>query len=207
MYALKTLSDLQQSLADRHDNGVVPANSTILSRYTRLLNRGIEYCADQMRVSKSVTIVVTAGAGDFPDDFIIANSVFNSSGIELTKVDKDDQSVHTGLVFWVTGNQTDGFVLHVPTDGSYTANYSFKPTWLSASSDVCIIPDIEAPVAYAYALLRRSESDPFEDADKSIQECDARIAEMNSQISVNNDAIGFTMDFETATRPTWFSEL
>lgn len=193
MYALKTLAELKQSLADRHDNGVVPTNSTVLAKYVRLLNRGIEYCADRMRLSKPYSITITSGVGDLPADFIIANSVFKDQ-LEYTKVDPEDEAVHTGLTFWVTGNQTDGFVLNTPQDGTYTVNYSFKPTWLSSNSDLCVVPDIEAPVAYAYAMLRKSESDPFEDADKALQECDARIGEINSQVSINSDSIGFTLE-------------
>lgn len=192
MYALKTLADLKASLSDRHDNGVVPINTTILAKYVRLLNRGVEYCADKMRVSKPTTVTVASGVGDLPLDFIIANSVFNGD-IEYKKVDKSDKTVQLGYVFWITGNQTDGFVLNVPTDGDYVVNYSFKPTWMSSDADVCLIPDIEAPVSYAYAMLRKSESDPFEDSERSLQECDARISEMNSQIAINDDGVGFTL--------------
>jgi hypothetical protein len=191
MYALKTLSSLKQSLADRHDNGTVPTNSTILAKYVRLLNRGVEYCTDRMRLSKPVSVTIASGVGDLPDDFIICNSVFDSGDNEYGMVDPEDTAFHTGYVFWITGNQTDGFVLHVPTDGVYTVNYSFRPTWMSADADICVVPDIEAPVAYAYAYLRKGESDPFEDADRALQECDSRVKEMNSQYSINTNSIGF----------------
>lgn len=206
-YAVKTLADLKQSLADRHDNGTVPTNTTILAKYVRLLNRGVEYCTDRMRIRNTSSVVVTSGVGTLPTGFIIANSVFNSGNVELLKVDPEDQSMHTGLVYWIIGNQTDGFTLNVPTDGTYTVNFAFRPTWLANNTDVCIVPDIEAPVAYAYAMLRKSESDPFEDSESALQECDARIAEMNSSMSINDDAIGFTMDFEENTTPNWFQAL
>jgi hypothetical protein len=191
-YTRHTLLDAKQSLADRHDNGTVPTNSTILARYVRLLNRGVEYCADRMRLSKPVTITITSGVGTLPDDFILANSVFKSQ-IEYTLVDPEDESVHTGMVFWITGNQTDNFKIHTESDGSYTVNYSFRPSPLSVDADICLIPDIEAPVSYAYAMLRKGESDPFEDSDKSLQECDTRIAEMISASSINTDSVGFTL--------------
>jgi hypothetical protein len=206
-YAVKTLADLKQSLSDRHDNGTVPTNTTILAKYVRLLNRGVEYCTDRMRIRDTQSVVVTSGVGTLPTGFILANSVFNSSNVALVMVDPEDATMHTGLVYWITGNQTSGFTLNVPTDGTYTVNYAFRPTWMSSNSDVCIVPDIEAPVAYAYAMLRKSESDPFEDSEASLQECDARIAEMNSAMSINDDAIGFTMDFESNTVPNWFQQL
>lgn len=193
MYALKTLADCQQSLADRHDNGVVPTSSVILAKYTRLINRGIEYCADKLRLSKNVTVTIASGVGDLPDDFIVANTVFLDQA-EYTRVDPADPAMQVGMTYWITGNQTDGFVLNMPDDGDYAVNYSFKPTWLSGTTDVCIIPDIEAPVSYAYAMLRKSESDPFEDAEMSLIDCDDRIREMSSQTSVNSDAIGFTLE-------------
>lgn len=191
-YTKKTLADAKQSLADRHDNGVIPTNSTILAKYVRLINRGVEYCADRMRISKPYTIAITSGVGTLPDDFIVANSVFKDE-LEYVKVDPEDEAAHSGGVYWVTGNQTDGFVLNTDSDGSYVVNYSFRPTPLAVDADICLIPDIEAPVAYAYAMLRKSESDPFEDSEESLQECDSRIEEMQSANSINSDAIGFTL--------------
>lgn len=192
-YTALTLLDCKQSLADRHDNGVVPTNSTVLARYVRLINRGIAYCADQLRLTKTVALVVTSGVSSFADDFNIIQSVFDADGNEYLKVDPEDQSVQSGLVYWITGNQTDGFTLNTPTDGTYTVSYIFRPAPLVDNTDVCVIPDIEAPVAYAYAMLRKGESDPFEDSDKSLQECDARIREMASALSINADAIGFSL--------------
>lgn len=190
-YTKLTLADCKQSLADRHDNGTVPTNTTILAKYVRLINRGIAYCADRMRMSKPTSIVVTSGVGTLPDDFLIINSVFLGD-VQYMPVDPEDASMHHGTVFWVTGNQTDGFVLNVPDDGTYTVNYSFRPAPLSADADICLIPDIEAVTAFAYSLLRKAESDPFDDADASMQECDARLKEMISAQSINSDEIGFT---------------
>lgn len=191
-FSKHTLLDCKQNLADRHDNGTIPTNSTILAKYVRLINRGVEYCADRLRLSKPYTITIASGVGTLPIDFIIANSVFKDQ-IEYTKVDPEDEAIHSGLVYWVTGNQTDGFILNIPDDGSYTVNYSFRPSPLSSDSDVCVIPDIDAPVAYAYAMLRKSESDPFEDAETSLQECDSRLREIQSASSINTDSIGFTL--------------
>lgn len=191
MYALKTLSDLKQSLADRHDNGTVPTNSTILAKYVRLLNRGVEYCADKLRITRPVTLTVASGVADLPDDFITIKSLFDSDNNEYVRVDPTDTNLQTGYAYWITGNQTSGFVLNSENDGTFTANISYRPTWMSSDSDVCLIPDIEAPVSYAYAMLRKSESDPFEDSEGSLQECDARIAEMMSSYNINTDVLHF----------------
>lgn len=190
-YAPKTLSDMKQSLADRHDNGTVPTNSTILARYVRLLNRGVEYCADKLRITKETTVTVTSGVGDLPVDFIVANNVFDSSGNEYFPIGQEQVAYRLGLRYWITGNQTDGFVLNTPTDGVFTVQYAFRPAPLVDNADICLIPDIEAPVAYAYAMLRKGESDPFEDSELSLQECDDRIAEMASSYASNQNVTGF----------------
>ena len=192
MYAPKTLADCKQSISDRHDNGVIPTNSTILAKYVRLINRGVEYCADILRISKPVTLTVVSGVADLPADFIKVNSVFLSD-IGYKLVDPEDETVHLGFVYWITGNQTDGFVFNTTTDSAFVVNYSFRPTWMSSDADVCLISDIEAPVAYAYAMLRKSESDPFEDSETALQECDSRLTKMQSANSINSDAIGFTL--------------
>lgn len=191
-YAKATLATLKQSLADRHDSGVLPTSSTILTFWTRLLNRGIEYCADRLRLEKSETVTISSGTGALPIDFLIANRVYNSSDIELAPVDKDDTACHVGMTYWITGNQTDGFYLNTPADADYTVYYSFKPSPLVNDSDVCIIPDPEAVVAYAYGMLRKSETDPIEDADSALQECDSRLLELQSANTINNNFTGFT---------------
>lgn len=190
-FTLKTLADLQQSLADRHDNGTVPANTTILARYTRLLNRGVDYCADRIRLEKETTVTTVSGVGDLPDDFMVINAVFDSSDNEYFMIAVGDVSSRVGRAYWITGNQTDGFVLNATTDDTFTVQYAFRPAPLVNTTDICVIPDIEAPVAYAYAMLRKGESDPFEDADSSLQECDARIREINSANAINTDSLGF----------------
>jgi hypothetical protein len=191
-YAQATLSTLKQSLADRHDSGVLPTSSVTLTFWTRLLNRGIEYCADRLRLEKSTSLSTTSGSVALPDDFLLINRVFTDDEKELYQIDKDDVATQdNGLAFCITGKHTDGFTFNVATDDTYTIYYTFKPSPLSTDSDVCIIPDPEAVVAYAYGALRRSETDPIEDADKSFQECDARLMELQSAKNVNDNFIGF----------------
>lgn len=193
MYTNLTLADCLQSLADRHDNGVLPTSSVTLSFYTRLLNRGVLYCADRLRLTKTTSLTTTSGTVALPDDFITRDSVFLND-TEYTLVDPTDTTQQVGTVYWITGNQTDGFDFNVPEDDTYTVSYVFRPAKMTTNADICIIPDIEAVVAYAYARLRKGESDPFEDAAESLQECDARLKEIQSVNSINNDAIGFTIE-------------
>ena len=192
-YTPKTLTDCLQSLADRHEsNGALPTSSATTSFWTRILNRGVAYCADKLRLEKSTTLTTVSGTIALPDDFLIINNVFDSSENELYMVDSGDVPSQTGYAYWITGNQTDGFALNTPNDKAYTVKYSFRPTEMSSGTDVCIIPDPEIPVSYAYSFIRKTESDPFEDADAALAECDARIKELQSQVSINSDSIGFT---------------
>jgi hypothetical protein len=190
-FAIKNLTDCHQSLADRHDNGVIPTSSVILSKYTRFLNRGVAYCADKLRLTKTASLTTTSGSVALPDDFLIRDSVFVDDQ-EYGLVDPSDTTLHTGFVYWITGNQVDGFTLNVPDDNTFDVTYGFKPTEMVSGTDQCIIPDIEAVVAYAYSFIRKSESDPFEDAESALQECDTRLGEIQSANSINQDAIKFS---------------
>ena len=194
MYIKKTLLDCLQSLADRHDNGTLPTSSATLSFWTRILNRGVLYCADKMRINKSTPLTVSSGTVVLPDDFLLINNVQDSGGIEYTMVDPSDIQSRNGLVYWITGNQTDGFYLNTPQDGVFTVDYVYRPALMVSNSDICVIPDIEAVSSYAYSFIRKGESDPFNDADKALQECDSRLSEMISAYSINTDAIGFTTE-------------
>lgn len=192
MYTKKTLADLKQSLADRHDSGVLPTVAATLAFWTRLLNRGVNYCADKMRMAKDATLTTSSGTIALPDDFLVVNSV-NKSDTPLSQVDATDLQSQTAETFWITGNHFDGFYLNTGEDETYTVNYSFKPAEMTTDSDICIIPDPEAVVAYAYAMLRKSETDPINDADKALGECDTRIVEMIDADSINNNFQGFNI--------------
>jgi len=192
-YQKKTLADLQQSLADRHDAGTLPTSSATLAFWTRLLNRGVNYCADKLRINKSTTLTTASGTIALPDDFLVMNRVFDASNNEQSMVGQDDLANHTGSVYWISGNQFDGFYLNAPSDKAYTVEYSFKPVEMATGTDKCIIPDPEAVVAYAYSFLRRSETDPIGDADKALQECDTRLTELQDAYSINSNFTGFIL--------------
>ena len=190
-YAKATLATLKQSLADRHDGGVLPTSSAILTFWTRLINRGVEYCADRLRLEKSKDYTTSGGTVALDSDFLIVNNVYKGD-VLMYQVDKDRKEDQISGTYWITGNQTDGFYLNTPADADYTVYYSFKPSPLVNDSDVCIIPDPEAVVAYAYGMLRKSETDPIEDADSALQECDSRLLELQSANTINNNFTGFT---------------
>ena len=191
-YVVKTLGDCKQSLADRMTNGIVPTDAATLTYWTRLLNNGVLYCADKIRINNSTPLTTVNGTIALPADFIVIGGVFDSDNNEQTRVDSADLPNHIGPVFWITGDQFNGFFLNTPNDATWTVEYAYRPTPMVTDADKCVIPDIEAPVAFAYGMKRKSESDPFQDADKAIQECDSRLKEMQSQYAVNNDSIGFS---------------
>lgn len=191
-FTKKTLADLLQSLADRHDSGVVPTDSTTLTFWTRLLNKGVAYCADNLKIKKSKDYTTSSGTIALDDDFLLIDRVFKGN-VEYSQISSEDVPYQSGNVFWLTGNQTSGFALNTPEDDTYTVHYSYKPAELVSNSDVCIIPDPEAVVAYAYSFLRRSETDPIGDADVALKECDSRLLEMQSAHTLNDSVIGFSL--------------
>jgi hypothetical protein len=191
MYTKKTFLDCKQSLADRHDSGILPTSSATLSFWGRLLNRGVVYCADRLRLAKPVSLTTVSGTIALPNDFLVINKVFKGE-VPLAQIAQDDNEFKNGLVYWISGNHFDGFFLNTTEDETYTVEYSFKPSEMTADGDICIIPDPEAVVAYAYAMLRKSETDPIGDADATLAECDTRLAEIIDAQDLNNAFTGFT---------------
>lgn len=206
-YAKKTLSDLKQSLADKHDAGTLPTDSTTLSYWTRLLNNGLAYCADQMRLVTSASTTTTGTAthsASLPTDFLLINRVVDGDGAHLAHISQDQSVNASGLVYWITGNHTNGFVLNTPSNATYTTYYTFKPSEMSSDSDVCVIPDPEAVVLYAYSKLRKAEFDPAEDADQAMADCNRRIKEIVDQMQLNDGELGFSINENTTIAP-WFT--
>jgi len=189
-YVKSTLADLKQSLADRHDSGSKPTKGATLSLWTRLFNRGQDYCARKTNLQKTVSLTTASGTIALPEDFKSISRVF-LDGTELIQVGQDDLDNQAGLVFWISGNHFSGFALNTDSDHEYEVIYNFFPEPMALDTDECLITDPEAVVAYAYAMLRRSESDPFEDAGEALREVDARIVEMNSDKMANDDNLNF----------------
>ena len=193
MYTKKTLLDLKQSLADKHDSGILPTSSATLSFWTRLFNAGQDYCASKLRPIKSVSLTTVSGTVALPDDFLFPIRVKDSDNVELPILNREDQdSVGTSApasCYWIDGNHFDGFTFNTSTDETYTMYYAYKVSEMSSNTDVCIIQDPEAVVFYAYSKLRKSETDPLEDADAAMGECERRIDIMVSDDQMRNTQI------------------
>ncbi len=192
-YQKKDLADLQQSLADKIAAGVVPTSSAKVSYWNRMLNEGQNYCADMLRLSKSTSLTTVSGTIALPDDFLLVDDVVNSSGMKLIQINKEDSENTGDGVFWITGNHFDGWALNSNVDETYTVWYVFKPSEMSATSDLCIIPDPVAVVCYAYSKLRMAQTDPLGDADKEMGECNRRLDEVISDNSVNEGGQSFKL--------------
>ena len=194
-YTQKTLADIKQSLADRHEAGTLPTDSATLSYWTRLLNRAKDYCADRLSLTKSTSLTTVSGTIVLPDDFIMVNQVVDSNDLVWTLISKEKADLATGTQFWITGDQDGRFYLNTLTgyDQTFTVYYTYRPGDMSADADECVIPDGEAVVARAYGMLRMAEFDPAEDADKALGECDRRLDEIVYQRNVNDGPLGFTL--------------
>lgn len=195
-YTKPTLADLQQSLADKIAAGVVAASSTTLAYWTRMLNDGQKYCADRLKLTKSASKTTTGatsttgGSVAVGDDFISVDKVVDSDGIELTQVSPEDAAQHIssgGSVFWITGNQTDDYYLNTPSNATYTIWYVYHIAKMVNTTDECIIPDPVAVVCYAYSKLRMAQTDPLEDADKEMAECNRRMDSIVSSRVINDE--------------------
>ncbi len=182
--------DLQLSLAYRYGETAIPTKPTTNRKYW--LNRGQEYCAQKLNLTTSATVTVTSGEGTLPTDFIYPETVLSSDNVELMKVAADEFSRWEGLVYAVTGNAKDGYTIKTKDDGDYTVHYKFKPTDMTSNDDECIIPDGEAVAAYAYAMLRKSETDPLGDAETNLKECDMRIDNMIGDRKMNDKELKMT---------------
>lgn len=205
-YAKKTLADLKQSLADKHDSGTLPTDSATLTYWTRLINEGQAYCAGKLRFVKSSSLTTSSHTASLPTDFEMVHKLLNSSGIPLTQISEQESvNVTDGLIYWITGDHASGFTINTGSDGTYTLYYTYHPSPLSSDSDTCIIPDPEAVSLYAYAKLRMAETDPLGDADKSMNEARQRITEMSDKLSENESDIGFYIN-EPYRLTTMFDE-
>lgn len=187
-YTVKTLADLKQSLADRHDAGTLPTDTATLSYWTRLLNRAKDYCADRLKLTKSASVTTSSGTATLADDFLQDAALVDSNDLTWTLVSKDQSDSSGALAYWITGNQDSRFTLNTLTgyDQTFTHYYVYRPADMSSDSDECVIPDPEAVVSRAYGMLRMAEFDPAEDADKSLAECERRLDEIIYQRNVND---------------------
>lgn len=186
-YARPTLATLKQSLADRKEGGELPTDADTLSLWVRTLNRGINYCIERLRISTSTTLTTASGTIALPDDFVLIEAVLDDGGSRLQQISFKDSVEAGGNVYWITGDFDSGFYLNTPEDAAYTVFYVQRPSPLVNDTDTSTFPDTEAIVAYAYGMLRKAESDPFEDSGYALAEADNRLREIQSQYGLNDE--------------------
>jgi hypothetical protein len=186
-----TFSDCQQSLSYRYGETTLP--TTGVSNRNFWINKAVEYMS-QFLFKKKNTAVVSSGSVTLPDNFraIYLGIIYSSDKTKFKQISEDDQMDYTSeQVFWISGNPTEGYKLNTFTDDTFTYFYTYFPSPMTQNTDVCIIPDIEAVSAYAYAYLRKSQTDPLGDADKSLQEADNRLKDMIYNENQNSDGLVF----------------
>jgi len=193
MYAKKTLLDLQQFIADKHDSGTLPTDTSTLSYWTRLLNNAQDYIADRLKLVKDTDLTTVSGTIALPDDFVSIKKVINDD-VVIAQIDKENANGLTGNIYWLKGNHKDGYSLNTPEDDTFTVYYVYNLAPLTLNTDECIIPDPMAVAIYAYAKLRQAETDPLEDANQSLGEAEARIIEMIGDGITNNGDLAFTFN-------------
>ena len=192
-YTKPTLATLKQSLADRHDGGDLPTDSTTIALWVRIFNRGVQYCINKLKITKSAILTTVGKTVALPDDFIRFERVLDSDGNSLSLITAEESGKATGLVYWITGNFADGFYLNTLEDKTYTVYYAYRPSPMSDDADICPFPDEEAIVSYAYGMIRNSESNPFDDSGQALAEVDARLREIASDYNINEQPLGFKL--------------
>lgn len=191
------LSDLKQSLADRHDSGVLPTDSTTVAYWIRLLNRGKDYCVDKLQIAPATSsTTTTSGTATLSDAFAFPSAVYTSGNVEVPQIKAEESEGRSDLCYWIAGDWESGFTFNVPTgyDDTYTIYRADKYEDMSADADICPVSDPEAVVAYAYSMLRKAETDPLDDADAAMAECERRIDEMIYQENQRNGGIQMRLE-------------
>jgi hypothetical protein len=192
VFVKKTLADLLQNIADKHDSGILPTDSATLTYWTRLLNNAQQYCAEYLGLETNTSLTTVSGTIALPDDFKSIIDVVNSSNLKLIKISKDDSDGTGGDVYWITGSQTSGYYLNTASDETYTVYYTYNPAPLVNNTDICIVDDPMAVSLHAYAKIRQAETDPLEDAQTSLGEVERRLRDMMSDKIENDGGLMFT---------------
>lgn len=195
-YSKPTFNTILLSLSYRYGETSVPTSGIDNRKYW--INRGIEYCMEQLDMKKSASVTVASGTvdlnvttADAAPDFKSIVDLRDSGNNKYILVSMEEYPAVSGNYYCLTGNQTSGYTLNVKNDGDYTLWYRYYTDPLVNTTDECIIPDPEAVAAYAYAQIRMSETDPLEDADKNMQECRDRIAAMAENQNRNEGDLHF----------------
>lgn len=197
-FSKTTFNDLKLSLAYRYGETAVPSSGD--SNRNFWLNKAVQYIADKLGLKKSDSITVSSGTGTLPTDFKVPLIVIDSNDVVFKRINAQDKDIYDSndVVYWITGNYKDGYTLNTNSDDTFTVWYQFFPDDMSNSSDVCIIPDGEAVVAYAYGMLRKSETDPLGDATSALSEAEARLGKMIYNENARGQSLRFKLLENTA---------
>jgi hypothetical protein len=128
------------------------------------------------------SVSLTDGSGSLPSDY-------REGGMVEVRVDKNvfeqisysDQSKYEAdaYVYWVTGNQVDGFKINTNQDlASVDVSYATQCVNLSALADQCPIPLTEPVVKGALVYIRKSEN-PMADTQSEELEYEKAISKLN----------------------------
>ncbi len=189
-FSKTTFNDLKLSLAYRYGETAIPSSGD--SNRNFWLNKAVQYMANKIGLVKKTSLTVSSGSVSLPDDFVSPVKLKDSDDSVFTQVDQEDYDSDVGNTYTIEGNQTDGWTLYASSDGTYTLFYKYRPEDMSSNSDVCVIPDGEAVVAYAYGMLRKSETDPLGDAGSALQEAESRLAKMIRDYQETDKRLTFT---------------
>jgi len=189
-FSKTTFNDLKLSLAYRYGETAIPSSGD--SNRNFWLNKAVQYMANKIGLVKKTSLTVSSGSVSLPDDFVSPVKLKDSDDSVFTQVDQEDYDSDVGNTYTIEGNQTDGWTLYASSDGTYTLFYKYRPEDMSSDSDVCVIPDGEAVVAYAYGMLRKSETDPLGDAGSALQEAESRLAKMIRDYQETDKRLTFT---------------
>ena len=186
MYTKTTLLDIKTALSYRYGEETLPTDSATVSKRNHFINRGIEYILSRLKPVKKTTLTVASGTVTLPTDFRTPFFIFDTAGNQLSQISKTESTATTGFVYWIDGTFKDGYTFNTSTDGDYDVFYEYYPAPLASDVDISEVADGEAVACYAYAMIRKSESDPLDDADKSLTECENRIGQMIEEAREND---------------------
>lgn len=188
-YSKTTYNQLQLSLAYKYGEDAIPNSGT--GPRNHWLNKAVQYIADRLKMQKEAPVTVTSGVGTLPTDFKAVVLVTDADNVEWVQVNKEDYNsiISPAQVFTIGGDHISGYTLKTKTDGIFTVHYYFHNEDMVNSGDICAIPDGEAVVCYAYAMLRKSETDPLDDAQSNLEEMERRIDLMTENGDLNQAAL------------------
>lgn len=176
------------NICQRYQDLVGDPDGTINDFGKRNINYAIQDIINRYQFSwnkKPGTVTLTAGAGSLPTDL---NPRWGLADARIVNSSDGDDNIFTEIPYWNKDKfNSDSYVYWILPDstdpdtntfnsktltGSVTVGYFWKPADLSAGTDKCIIPDIEA-----VALLAASKNWIGSERDQGLEEIYRKRAE------------------------------